>query len=295
MTRALQICAALSLCAPSAAMAAEGRLKPFILVSRGPGELEKAVEGVRGKLAAAGFEVAGSYSPYPGAVILAVTSEALRAAASQHPLGGYAAAQRVTATQVGGEVQIAYTNPVYMAHAYRLKADLAPVADRLAAALGPGEAYGSADGLSPRQLRGYHYMVGMEYFDDPTRLGTFASHAEAVQAVEAGLAASRGGARRVYKVDLPASGETVYGVALADGCSGDGLIMKEIDAGPVRSTGHLPYEILISGQEAWALYARFRIAINFTDLKMMGDHSFMNIRCAPDAIEKALKQVVGKG
>jgi hypothetical protein len=45
---------------------------------------------------------------------------------------------------------------------------------------------------------------------------------------------------------------------------------------------------------AYALYARFRIAVNFPDLKMMGSHSFMNIRCAPDAIEGALKKVVGQ-
>ena len=44
----------------------------------------------------------------------------------------------------------------------------------------------------------------------------------------------------------------------------------------------------------FALFGKFRIAVNFTDLKMMGSHSFMNIRCAPDAIEDALKKVVGE-
>jgi hypothetical protein len=70
--------------------------------------------------------------------------------------------------------------------------------------------------------------------------------------------------------------------------------MKEIDFKPLRSTGHLPYEILVSKGEVYALHAKFRIAVNFPDLSMMGDHSFMKIRCAPDSIEGALKRAVGK-
>jgi len=294
VNQAIRMGFVLLLCAASPVRAEEARLKPFVLASRGPGDDKAAVEQVKGKLAAAGFEVAGAYSPYAGATILAVTSPELKAAASRHKLGGYAAAQRVTVTRVGEEVQVAFTNPAYMAHAYRLEADLAPVAKQLSAALGALEEYGPPEGLTPRQLRKYHYMMGMEYFDEPTRVGRFGSRQGAVKAIEAGLAAGKGGARLVYRIDLPASDETLLGIALSEGCSGDEHIMKEIDAKPVRSTGHLPYEILVSGGNAWALYARFRIAMNFPDLKMMGEHSFMNIRCAPDAIEAAIKQVTGQ-
>jgi len=294
MHAAARFCAVLLLALGSTAAADEARHKPFVLASRGAGDVKGAVDEVKGKLAAAGFEVAGSYSPYAGATVLAVTSEALKTAASRQKMGGYAAAQRVTITKVGEEVQVAFTNPVYMAHAYRLEADLSPVARQLAAALGEVEEYGPPEGLTARQLRKYHYMMGMEYFDEPTRVGRFGSRQGAVKAIEAGLAAGRGGARLVYKIDLPASDETLLGIALTEGCSGDEHIMKEIDAKPVRSTGHLPYEILVSGNNAWALYARFRIAINFPDLKMMGAHSFMNIRCAPDAIEAALRAATGQ-
>jgi hypothetical protein len=34
--------------------------------------------------------------------------------------------------------------------------------------------------------------------------------------------------------------------------------------------------------------------MNFTDLSMMGSHSFMGIKCAPDAIASSLEKVVGK-
>ncbi len=279
--------------AASAASASDAKLKPFVLASKGPGEVAAAVEQAKAKLAEAGFEVAGSYAPYEGAVVLAVTSDALKAAAAQQRLGGYGAVERVTVTKVGDEVQVAYTNPVYLAAAYRMKADLAPVAAKLGAALGRAEEYGPKDGKTPKELRGYHYMLGMPYFDEPWTLAKFESQAAAVAAVEAGLAAGRGGTRKVYRVDVPGGEESVFGVALSEGCSGDAFVMKEVDFKPVRSTGHLPYEVLVTKGEVQALHAKFRIAMSFPDLAMMGSNSFMNIRCAPDAIEGALKKVVG--
>jgi hypothetical protein len=136
-------------------------------------------------------------------------------------------------------------------------------------------------------------MMGMPYFDDPWKLATYPSQAEALAAVEAGLAAGRGGTKEVYRASVSAE-ETVFGVALSDGCGADANVMKHVDFKPIRSTGHLPYELLVSRGEVYALHAKFRIAMNFTDLSMMGDHSFMKIRCAPDSIEAALKQVATK-
>jgi hypothetical protein len=174
-----------------------------------------------------------------------------------------------------------------------MKADLSPVAAKLASALGALEEYGPKDGKRAKDLKGYHYMIGMPYFDDPWKLATFPSQAEALEAVEGGLAAGRGGTKVVYRVAVSPD-ETVFGVALSDGCGADANVMKAIDFKPVRSTGHLPYELLVSKGEVYALHAKFRIAVNFTDLKMMGDHSFMRIRCAPDSIEGALRQVSTK-
>jgi hypothetical protein len=288
----LVFCAALALAA-AGAWADDARMKPFVLASRGTGEVSSAVEEATAKLAAAGFTIAGKYQPYAGAVVLAVTSDELKAAAAAARFGGYAAAQRVTVTKIGDEVQVAFTNPVYMAAAYRMKADLAPVGAKLAAALGSVEEYGPKDGKRAKDLKGYHYMIGMPYFDDPWKVAKYPSQAEALQAVEAGLAAGRGGTTEVYRVTVSPD-ETVFGLALSDGCGGDAHVMKEIDFKPLRSTGHLPYELLVSKGEVFALHAKFRIAVNFTDLSMMGDHSFMRIRCAPDSIEGALKQVATK-
>jgi hypothetical protein len=76
-------------------------------------------------------------------------------------------------------------------------------------------------------------------------------------------------------------------------CSGDNYIMEKIDFKKLKSTGHLPYEIVISKGTVYALPAEFRIAISFPDLSMMGDNSFMSIMCAPLAIQEALTTAVG--
>jgi len=282
----------LLLCTASVVQAAE-KLMPFVLASTGSGDVAATVSDVKGKLTSAGFEVVGEYSPYDNATILIVTSDALKSAAAKSEFGGYAAGQRVSITKVGDEVQVAYTNPVYMANAYRMKASLQTTADKLKGALGAMKQYGPAEGLTADEAREYHYMFGMEYFDDPSVLARYKSYDEAVSMVEKSLAAKKGGVSKVYRIDVPGKDETVFGVHLTKGCSGDKYIMDKIDFKPVRSTAHLPYEMLVSGKKVYALYARFRIAINFPDLKMMGDNSFFKIMCAPDAIEEALMLAAG--
>ena len=287
-----RLVAAALLAASWGGLAEEPGLRPFVLAARERGDVKSVAEATRARLGAAGFEIAGEYEPYSGARVLAVTSDELKALAAASPTGGYAAAQRVTVTRDGDGVDVAFTSPRYMAAAYRLPGDLGPVEDRLEKALGRIEGYGERK--TAGDLRGYHYMFGMPYFDEPSRFGSFPDHAAAVAAVERGLAARRGGVRAVYRIDLPGGRQTVFGVAFTEGCASDARIMEEIDFKPVRSTGYLPYELLVTGDEVVALHAKFRIAVDFTDLKMMGSHSFMNIRCAPDAIEDALGKVVGE-
>ena len=267
--------------------------KPFVLASTGAGDVAATVADVKTKLATVGFELVGEYSPYDSATILIVTSDALKAAAAKSEFGGYAAGQRISVTKVGDEVQVAYTNPVYMANAYRMEAKLQATADKLKSALGSMKQYGPAEGLEAEAVREYHYMFGMEYFDEPSLLARYKSYDEAVSIVEKSLAAKKGGASKVYRIDVPGKDESVFGVHLTKNCSSDKFVMGHIDFKPVRSTAHLPYEMLVSGKKVYALYARFRIAINFPDLKMMGDNSFFRIMCAPDEIEEALMFAAG--
>jgi hypothetical protein len=272
-------------------------LKPFVLASKSAGTMaEKSVQ-VKSALTTAGFIIVGEYSPYAGASIIIVTNDELKKNAAASQFGGYGAAQRVSLTEAGNMIQVSYTNPVYMANVYRMSGDLSGVSAALAKALGRVEEFG-AQGMTAKQARKYHYTFGMEYFDEPSVLAEYSSHDEALKAVDLGLASNKNGASKVYRVDVPGKQESVFGVALKG--SGDNqymddrFIMSEIDFREMKSTAHLPYEVLVSGNKVYALYARFRIAIDFPDLSMMGKNSFMNIMKSPEAIRSALEKTVKK-
>ncbi len=272
-------------------------LKPFVLASKSAGTMAEKSAQVKAALTAAGFIVVGDYSPYAGANIIIVTNDELKKNAAASEFGGYGAVQRVSLSEVGGEIQVSYTNPVYMANAYRMSGDLAAVATALAKTLGKMEEFG-ASGMTAKQARKYHYTIGMEYFDEPSVLAEYGSHEEALKAVDLGLVENKNGVSKVYRVDVPGKQESVFGVALKGGGDSkymdDQFIMKEIDFRELKSAAHLPYEVLVSGNKVYALYARFRIAINFPDLSMMGKNSFMNIMKTPEAIRGALEKTVKK-
>ncbi len=285
----------MALCA-TAAFAQDAVLKPFVLASKGPGDIAQKVEATKAALVKAGFAIAGSYSPYANTTVIGVTNDELRTTAAKSTHGGFGAAQRVAVVKVGNDVQVSYTNPPYWANAYRMAGDLKDTAAKLQGALGKVEEFG-AKGLTAEQLRKYHYTFGMEYFDEPNEFVKYGSHEEAVKAVEAGLAAGKQGVTKVYRVDVAGKKEVLFGVAMKGAGDSkimdDAYIMNEIDFKDVKSAAHLPYDILVSDNKVFAQYARFRIAISFPDLSMMGANSFMNIMKSPEAMREALSLTVG--
>ena len=268
---------------------ADDILMPFVLAYTTSDDVATVVPQVKSKLTGAGFEVVGEYSPYDGADIIIVTNDALKKHAAESEFGAYGAMVRVSVTRNGDTTEVAYTNPVYMAAAYRMASDLSDIRAQVEGALGAEKDYGSEKNLTAKDLRNYHYTVMMEYFDDPSELAEYDSQAEAVKAVEDSLAAGKGATAKVYRIDIPGKDE--------DDCSGDKYIMSRIDKATPRSTAHLPYEIVVSDGTAYALFARFRIAINWPHLPMVASETgatFMSIMCAPGAIEEALIQAAGE-
>ncbi|MDH5649078.1 MAG: hypothetical protein OEY67_05430 [Gammaproteobacteria bacterium] len=282
------------------AHAADDGLKPFVLAKTLKGaDMAATITSTKEALTANGFEIAGEYSPYKNATLIVITNDEMKSNAAKTEFGGYGAAQRVSITQVKDEIQIAYTNPTYMAAVYRLDGDLAGITAKLESTLGKEATYGTGEVRTADKLRKYNYMFGMEKFDSTGKhkLAEYGSYEDAVKAVEAGLSGGKGGVSKVYRIDIPGKKETVFGVAIADdegkeNKGADKYIMERIDFADVKSTAHLPYEILVSDNTAYHLFARFRIAINFPDLKMMGDNSFMSIMSAPGAIKKSLRTAV---
>ena len=265
------------------------QLKPFNLASIEQGDFNKAVKNTQGKLEVAGFKVIGEHRPYDGAAILVITNDELLKNAAATEFGGYGAIQRVAITQAGSDIQVSFTNPVYMSYAYQMAGHLEAIEESLKTALGFKEAFGSRDGLSREDLKKYHYMFGMPYFTDPLTLNKYASYEEAVEKVKTSLEAKKGGAYQVFHLEIPGKKQSVFGVGLTRALSADMQIMGEIDFKPIKSTAHLPYEMLVHEDgTVYILSPKFRIAINFSDLEMVGKHSFVGIMNSPVAIRDAL-------
>lgn len=279
------------LAASTAPRAAEVRLKPYVLAEEAPcttATYEAKIVTVRDALQAAGFEIAGEFNPYDAAHVFVITNSALKKHAAASPAGGFGVAQRVAVTRVGDQAQVSWTNPTWMANAYRMSADLNDVATSLQKALGSRQEFGSKDGLTAKQLRDYHYMVFMPHFTDQVTIAEYASHEQALAKVEAGLAASTG-VNKVARIDVPGTEQTLFSVAIETGDGADAKVMKTTDGGAIKHTAHLSYELLVLGRKAVMLHGKFRIAQSFPDLSM---RTFMKISGAPDGIEQALRAAV---
>ena len=104
---------------------------------------------------------------------------------------------------------------------------------------------------------------------------------------------------RVYRIDIPGKDQAVFGVGMKATSSDEDE--KDIDAAFQMSIvdfeGHakvayFPYEILVNGTDVEALHMRFRMAVHFPDLSMMGAHGFTKLMSSPGATEDALEGLV---
>jgi hypothetical protein len=272
-------------------------LRPLVLAYTTAGtDIAAEAEKVRERLSAAGFRVVGEYPVHAGARVIIVTSDDLLAAAARSPRGGYIAPLRVAVTRVGGQLQVSHVNLDYLRHAYRIEAPLATITQRLAGALGAGEPFG-ARGVPVAELARYRYAFGMERFGDPYLLAQYADRSRALAVIDRNLRAGKAGVREVYRIDIPGRDATVIGVSIReeDGAEREAADLHHlatVDVAERRHTAYLPYEILVEGGRVEALHLRFRMALHFPDLGMMGENSFMQLRRAPAAVERTLTQAV---
>lgn len=281
----------------SAVSQAADRYKPFVLAYTSDAAFEDVVSEVKSKLQNAGFELLTDYRAYDGASALVVSSSDLKALSNESKLSGFAATLRVGVNQVEDGVQVSYLNPEYLGKAYRIESDMGTYTQALAATLGEGEAFGSRKGLTEKKLRKYHYTFGMEYFDDPYVLGVFSSQQEALDAVRTGLANNTVGVSSLYEVTLDRANSALFGVSMVgegedDKYHDDAYQMSIVDFKEHKSSAYLPYQVLVVDGEVLALHMRFRMAVHFPDLSMMGKHSFMTLMPSPKAIHGALTAAV---
>lgn len=288
----------LSLLLAATAMA-DTTYQPFVLASVSDGGLKAGVTSTKNALEEAGFEIAGKYKPLDNAVVIVATHDLLKKAAAASDRGGYAAGQRISVTERDGKTEVAFINPLYIQYAYRLEADMQPALDLLSETLGNVESFGAEKKMTAKKLKKYNYMIGMQKFDDPSELASFPSHEAALAAVENGLAREGDALTLVYRIDIPGKDQVVYGVGMKATSAAEeevdideGFQMSIVDFEGYSKIAYYPYEILVNGSDVEALHMRFRMAVHFPDLSMMGEHGFTKLMSSPGATEDALENLV---
>jgi len=277
-------------------------LKPYILGFETTETIAATQKKVGTALDQNGVRVVGQYKPAAdeNRAVLIISSPELQGAVKQiGGLTGFASTLRVGITRENGKTLVTYTNPLYWGNAY-FRADFDKVApaytalnEHIEKALKSagtflGTPFGSADGISAKELRKYHYLVGMPYFTDVVELGAFESHAAALAKVEASLKHGVPGVSLYSKVAIPGENIVLFNLALT-GDKGESKFLPVIDIATPKHTAFLPYEVLVLDKRVLFLPGRYRIALSFPDLTM---GTFTKIISTPGDIETSFKQLV---
>ncbi|MEA1983846.1 MAG: hypothetical protein U9N39_09905 [Campylobacterota bacterium] len=237
-------------------------------------------KSVQNALEAAGFTVIAKYSPVKKGTTLVFTDDSLKAEASKEGRA-FAGVSRVFVDDK--EKMISFTNPVYFGRAFMQKeynhAVFNDALEKIKAAF-PG-LKASADKLEYDDLAGYHFMVGMPYYEDPDELGK--PNATTADAVAKAKGYKKGKAV-IFELKLSET-STLLGYDLGKRTK---KFVKKIGR---ANAAILPWCVSIENGQAKALNAKYYIAISYPLLDMGG---FMGIATVPGAITKDLEKAFKK-
>jgi len=229
------------------------------------------VATAKAKLTEAGFEVVGTYAPFEKGTTVLFTSAALKAAATK-PGRGFAAVGRLLVDDERQQVHIA--NPVYFGKAFLQddynEATATAALASLEKSFGPSK--DSDDGMEFSKLAGFHFMIGMPYYED---MGTVGKGATADLVARAKAAKGTAGVVQL--------GADSY-LAFVELDSRTSSFVKKIGT---EKSELLPWAVLIENGEAKALKAEYYIALSYPLLDLGG---FANIMTAPAAVIKSLEK-----
>ena len=273
-------------------------LKPFTLAKiYKTSTLSQTSAKVKLQLINAGYKIVGTYIPNATVNIFIVTNSNILNAAAKSKYGGFGAGIRVAVTQAKNSVQVAHTNPTYMAVAYNMKTYLNSTRKRLAKTLGYVKDFGG-EGIPANELGDYNYAIGLEGFTGFMDLAEHKSHKAALQFVEAGFNKNFKGMKKIYRIDIPGKKQSIFGISLTNDIKdqkflNDSFVMDIIDNNELRRYAHLPYELMVTGNRVIIMHPHYRLAINFPDLHMFGKHSFGKLMDLPYVYEEFLIQLAG--
>jgi hypothetical protein len=256
------------------------------------GDVNAAMGQVEKKLTADGFAVVGKYSPKGVSThgIVVVTDKGILDAI--HNTGGATIVSAGIRVAVKADGSVSYQNPDYWFRAIFRKqfgsaeGAVKAVQAKLQKSLGAGKGFGGDE--SAGDLPSYRYMIGMERFEsDKNELKSHGSFEAAVKTIQDNLAKGTNKTSKVYEVILADKKIAVFGVAMNDTKTGEGVWLNKIGTDNVAA---MPYEIYVVGGKVSALYGRYRIALGWPTLGM---GTFMKISDSPDEILETLTGVAG--
>jgi len=226
------------------------------------------------QLEAAGFEVLATYPSTKKNETIVFTCPGLKSAASK-PTRGHAAVLRMLIDNEHKAISI--MNPVYFGKAFLQDDYNHKIATKVMAKLNSAFAglKAGTDIYAYDDLSGYHFMMGMPYYEDMAVVGE-GSQADLI----AKARNYKKGKNLVFELKISETA-TLVGYAVGKKTS---KFPKKIGTDKAQL---LPYAVLIEDGKAKMLAPKYYLAVSYP-LLSMGE--FMTIATVPGAIEKDLKK-----
>ncbi|QSZ42983.1 hypothetical protein GJV85_12985 [Sulfurimonas aquatica] len=231
-------------------------------------------KSVKEKLANAGFEVVASYESVKKGTTIVFTNSALKKEAAKEGRA-FAAVLRVFVD--AKDKMISFTNPEYFGIAYMQDDYKASVFESQLKVINKEfrGLKGSKDILEDDDIAGYHFMMGMPYYEDYDTLAKGSN-----EELLAKAKSYKKGKLLLFEIKL-SDNSTLLGYDL-------GRRTKKFVKKIGRANGAvLPYCISIENGEAKSLEAKYYLALSYP-LLSMGE--FTTIASVPGAIKKDLSK-----
>jgi len=274
-------------------------ISPYLQIADFSGSMEEATVKVKTVLTDNGYEILGSYQPGGDADLHVVvyTSEKIKVLCKGvKGRSMLAAAMKVGFQKMNGKIGVSILNPEYLFYAYfRDKMDESAFKSSALAistevkntmkSIGTLHKPFGGD-LVPKDLKKYHYMMGMPFFDDPVKLADFESFGQGLTTIQRNLSARKGNTVKVYEIIDEGSNIAVFGVGLSDKEEGEAHFLPIVGESHVAA---MPYEIILLNNRATMLHGRYRFALHWPELTMK---TFTKIMSSPGDVEDAMKTLV---
>lgn len=276
---------------------ADGGLNAYYKVGEFSGSIRDAETAVKTALGTPEkpFKVIGSYSPAKDnkLVVIAFTRQDLIDICLKVPERGIlASVMKIGLREIApGKVEVSLLNPDYMFYAFlresfeKYQIELSPISmDVRIALINVGHQFmpfgGAAQVMELQRFRFYPSWPG---FDETVVVHEFASFDDAIAKLEGNLKQRKNGAMKVFGQIFRDKKVAMYGVGLTDRRMGELAFLPKLGN---ENLAALPYEIIVEGNKAIILHARYRLPLFWVD-KSLRTHQ--RLYKTPRDIEEVMK------